>query len=363
MAFPGDPSRPEGGTPAEPATSPGGAWAAPDTPIAPRRDLAAGIAAEASGAAVATVAAGPTSSDSHLYNAVGVRLPTPLRPMVVADVLDGSFTILKSRPRTIYGIIVPLMVPAMVLQALAVGSVGTSASFGSTPFTPFGGPTAGSSAALRSLLLSVGAAALVNLTMYLVGAGMARVVSAWYADGDIGPGEALRSVWKATPTLLGLWVIQLPVAIVLYLLSFCLIGLPLLIAWSFWLQFTAPIAVIEKVGPITALRRSWRLSVSRNPGADLGRGMRIIGISLLVVVVAQAVQLGLGVLAQILSALAFGNDGVGATVALVAAGVVSALVLLLVTPFVVGSSILLYLDQRVRNEGLDIELEAASAFR
>ena len=130
-------------------------------------------------------------------------------------------------------------------------------------------------------------------------------------------------------------------------------GLPLLLVVSSFLSFTAPIVMIEKVGPVEAMRRSWRLASKR--------AAWVIWITLLVLVVESAVEFGLTVYSTSVVAGLFGT-GAGETVGLVLAAVFGALVTVLVQPYVVGASVLLYLDQRVRSEGLDLELEAADAF-
>jgi len=65
----------------------------------------------------------------------------------------------------------------------------------------------------------------------------------------------------------------------------------------------------------------------------------------------------LGIVPTVLSLLV-GTDGFGWLLT-AAAGVLTSLITM---PVVAGTTVLIYLDLRVRTEGLDLELEAAKAF-
>jgi hypothetical protein len=65
----------------------------------------------------------------------------------------------------------------------------------------------------------------------------------------------------------------------------------------------------------------------------------------------------LGIVPTVLSLLV-GTDGFGWLLT-AAAGVLTSLITM---PVVAGTTVLIYLDLRVRTEGLDLELEAAEAF-
>src|SRR5690606_21131211 len=109
-----------------------------------------------------------------------------------------------------------------------------------------------------------------------------------------------------------------------------------------------PALVLERSGVLTALRRSWRLT--------LPTFWRVIGIylltTILVAIVAAIVTAPLGMLGQLFDSVTV------LTVTQLAGSTVAAAV---TTPFMAAVVALLYIDIRIRREGLDVELAAAAA--
>ena len=97
------------------------------------------------------------------------------------------------------------------------------------------------------------------------------------------------------------------------------------------------------------MRRSARL-VSR-------RFWRVLGLALLSVLVEWFFETAIGLLPS-LFALFLGTDGIG----WVLSAAVAILTQLITMPVVAGITVLIYLDLRVRTEGLDLELDAIEAF-
>ena len=116
-----------------------------------------------------------------------------------------------------------------------------------------------------------------------------------------------------------------------------------------WFLVTAPVMGAEGLGPIEAMRRSARL-VSR-------RFWTVLGLALLSVLVESLVEIAIGFLPTFVSYL-LGTDGIG----WVLPAVVAILTTLITMPVVAGITVLIYIDLRVRTEGLDLELEAIEAF-
>jgi hypothetical protein len=107
-----------------------------------------------------------------------------------------------------------------------------------------------------------------------------------------------------------------------------------------------PAVVIEQAGPVSALLRSWRLA-----GGGWGR---VVGVSL--------VSGGIVLLPLFGMVAAYGGLGSLASVPAEPPGLVNFgawLATMLIGPFYVLSSVLLYYDQRLRAEGFDLELAAA----
>jgi hypothetical protein len=109
---------------------------------------------------------------------------------------------------------------------------------------------------------------------------------------------------------------------------------------------TSPAIVIEGLGPWAGVRRSWRLTRVRY-GAVLLAGVLIAIVSIGLTVALS----GLG--------LAFSFFSFGWIIDVICRGASS----LITVPFVAASTTLVYLDLRIRAEGLDLELDIAEHFR
>jgi membrane-anchored glycerophosphoryl diester phosphodiesterase (GDPDase) len=129
------------------------------------------------------------------------------------------------------------------------------------------------------------------------------------------------------------------------------------------LAFAAPALLLERLGVIAALRRSWRLVA--------GSWWRAFGILLLGAVIAGAinglVQLPFSLVGNLVGALA-GRDGQslgdvtsGMQIALVITNVGSVLASTVTAPFTAALTALLYIDLRIRREGLDVALTRVAA--
>lgn len=300
-------------------------WAAPETNAPPRPPSAVPFATR-----------GP---------ALAGRPGLPrLGPMTVSDVLDGSFSILKAAPATIIAFTAVFAVPVQILGAwlqrdLLGGDSLLDVINGSD--SSLGGVDGGGFSSVGAqLVLFFGPA----LALVFVAAGLVRLVGAWQVGRDLSLGELLRgSVPMAWP-LLGSWfLVHLAEAG-----GMLVCGLPALGVMT-WFLVTAPVIGAEGLGPIEAMRRSYRL-VSR-------RFWPTLGLALLSGIVATLFGYAIGFVPTFLSFL-FGTDGLGWLLT-AAAGVLTSLITM---PVVAGTTVLIYLDLRVRTEGLDLELDAAEAF-
>jgi hypothetical protein len=185
--------------------------------------------------------------------------------------------------------------------------------------------------------------ALSSLSYFFLGGAIARLVSAWYAGTDLSAKDALLASLRKGPVFVAAFFLLVVPKVVAT--AFCYIGAFFVIPL---LMLTVPAIVIEDLGPIAGARRSWTL-VSRRLLPCIGIWFVGWFVEFLVNRVLELIPL---VLAQ------FTPDIVGEL--LTPAG--SALARLITAPVVVGMSVLLYLDLRIRTEGLDLELEAADAF-
>jgi hypothetical protein len=265
-----------------------------------------------------------------------------LAPMTVSDILDGGFVILKRAPATVIGLTAAFVVPVQALGAwLNRGAEGLDLEELLSQSDPsFRIGDAGASSPAATWVIQAGP----MIALVFVAAGLARLVSAWHVGNDLTLSQLLRgSVARAWPLLVAWVLVHL-----LELVSIIGFGvLPL--AVMTWFLVTAPVIGAEGLGPIAAMRRSARL-VNR-------RFWMVLGLALLSVLVELLFETAIGLLPTLLSYF-LGTDGV----AWVLTAAVAILTQLITMPVVAGITVLIYLDLRVRTEGLDLELDAIEAF-
>jgi len=251
----------------------------------------------------------------------------PLRPLAVTEILDGAVRVVWARRAAVFALAAPLAVAVAVVRALA-----SYASVGDLSF------------ALPSLAAQLLLPALLGT---IVTGLIAPVVSGAAIGDDVGPGDSVRRVAGLAPGLVVLAVV----------LTVCEgVGLTVLLVggaflWGIW-AVAAPAAVAERLGPFAALRRSFTLV-----RGDFWRawGTRALG-WLVTYVVAAVATVPFELLALAVSG---GDPFEDASVdrpllylAVVAIGQVIAC--LLTVPVSSAIDVLLYLDLRMRREGMDI---------
>jgi hypothetical protein len=265
-----------------------------------------------------------------------------LAPRTVPDILDGGFAILKRAPATVIGFTAALVIPVQALGAwLNRGVEGVSFDdLLAQSDTSFQIGDTGTANGAAAFVLQIGP----MLVLVFVAAALARLVSAWYVGHDLTLSELLRG------SLTRGWALVAAFVLVHLAEMFALVGfLVFSLAVMTWFLVTAPVIGAEGSGPIVAMRRSARL-VSR-------RFWVVLGVALLSFLIEILFETAIGLVPTMLS-LWLGTDGVG----WVLSAMVSILTQLITIPVVAGITVSLYLDLRVRTEGLDLELDAIEAF-
>ncbi|QBI52748.1 hypothetical protein [Streptomonospora litoralis] len=304
-----------------------------------------------------------------------------LRPLTLGDILNGAFGYIRHNPRTTLGL--ALVVTAVFSVVTSVGLAGYFSDYGDfmqrtvenpnatadeIPFQPW------------TLATMYGGAFVSAIGQILLTGLLAAVVGMAVLGRSLSMGEALRAVrgrigavfavagllfllgllWTAL--LIGLFFGAILLGMAVHpaagvLLG--LLGLLALIALAAWVyvrvSLAMPVAVLERSGPVSALGRSWRLTQHS--------WWRVFGILLLAQVIT----------ALVVNVLATPFQGVGLAlsfflpdaawmpvVATAAAFIGTVLSGTLGQPFVIGVTTLLYIDLRMRREGLDLQLQTAA---
>jgi hypothetical protein len=139
-----------------------------------------------------------------------------------------------------------------------------------------------------------------------------------------------------------------------------LIGLLALVVVMFFLTtrlaFVTAVIVLERTGVMEGFRRSWRLT----GGSQFWRvfGIRLLT-SFIVGIAAQVVAVPLGIVTMVL-AMSAGDLSRFYIWQAVITGVTGLVTGALTTPFTAGVDSLLYVDQRIRREGFDVQLVTAA---
>jgi hypothetical protein len=263
--------------------------------------------------------------------------PLPLHPMSVGDVLDGAFKLLKANFRTLLLVVGSIVVPLQLASAFVVRHQVSPGLL-----NVFRDPTVAQDQTAFSLGdagASVITAVLGLVTAPLIAGAVSRVCAASYLGQQVGPGEALRTTIRRLPALLA----------AAFLVGLATLGgfvLCILPGIAFMVLYTVvtPAMMIEEIGPIEGMRRSWRLVKPRFWG--------VLGISLLAWMISAFIGNLLGGAPSAVGTLLGGSF---AWLWIAIGAVLSSLVSAPITAIV---DTLLYFDGRIRNEGFDLQVMA-----
>jgi hypothetical protein len=302
----------------------------------------------------------------------------PLRPLTLSEIWSGVMTAIRGNPAATIGLaLVTTVVVLVPLTALGAWLAGMTWLL--PPLDGYVDPTDPSAAQADAVLVGQVASLVPGFATYvtavLLPLFMAVVIGQGVQGRKVGLGETWRAARGRIPAALGVFftvafvafvglaVLGLLVVIAYQLdsqgafalavvgaLVVAVIGLVLLsVRWG----FATTIVVLENLGPWKAMTRSWVLTRKRG-------FWRIFGIRLLTGIVATIA------VSVITTPLSFGasffvlGDPASPNPAMWILPVVQAVVVLiqsvLTTPFVSGVDSLLYVDQRIRYEGLDVQL-------
>jgi hypothetical protein len=290
----------------------------------------------------------------------------PLRPLNLGDIFGGSVNTIRRNPEATMGMSV-VVLGAFLLPSLAL-------SFGVQLIPAISGEVAGA--------IGVFIPSLVSALATLVLSGFVLYVVSEAALGDkVGLGQTWTQVRGRLPALV-LGTVLTSVLLVLPLIAggAALIGavvvgdtvvivlgavaLAVSLVVVLWLAtrlFLTPAPIVlERVGPLRGISRAWALSRGR-------QFWRLLGITLLAQLLAAVVGSVVSTPLQLLIGLAGGSmlvdESTMPTVMVFGQHLAQFVVGVVVTPFTAGVTALLYLDQRIRREGLDMKMQQAASAR
>lgn len=270
----------------------------------------------------------------------------PLRPLALGEILDGAFATLRRNPRATFGL---AAVVAVVQQLITLGLAVVGG--GLPSLSGLRGGTLGTrnSESFNAAFVPtsvVGYAVSAVLSLLLTG-----VITVIVSDAVLGRQVDVRTAWsRVRARVWPLIGVSLVAGLAPYLgLALCI--LPGVFLWGA-LALAVPACVLERLGVRAALRRSWHLAV---PSFWRVWGIRAVT-ALLALVIGSIVELPFGVAVAVLfvggsppDAVFYGLTAVG--------GILGTTI---TAPFVASVLTLLYVDRRMRAEGLDLALAQAA---
>jgi hypothetical protein len=314
----------------------------------------------------------------------------PLHPLSFGQLLGAAFQTIRYNPRAT---IAPALIVSLIQNALTVG-VTYGIGLWTVDRVERATTDADRAAITAGGVATGGAAFLAVIVVTVVGTALLQgLITRVVADGALGRrptmGQALRAAgrrfWPLVGYALVVFVIQLVLVLVLAaavvgliaafsgvadnigILYAILIALPIglaLVVVYFWIYIkfalTSSIIVLERGRVFPSIARSWRLTRKAF--------WRTFGLVLLVTIMVSAagqiVALPFSVIGGALGGLLFPNAGndVSSTVLTSLVSSAPALIVAVIVAGIgqiaqVSSLVLIYLDRRMRTEGLDLDLQ------
>ena len=315
----------------------------------------------------------------------------PLRPLSIGDIYQGAFAAIKTNARTMFGFTAALLGVVLVISIATnyaiINLVLPNYLSPSSPYAAIFTSLSGSFSQLGGSLLQVLATVLLS---GLIVVAVSRSV--------LGRVASSKEVWERTKSkflpLIGLNIItsiisglMMIIGIVVFFvllasvastaktdreflqdLGVSLVGLLILMVisalvssyLSIKFSVASPAMVLENLGVFAAIGRSWSLT--------RGNFWRLFGINILTAIITSMVAGIFGGIAGALGAIfvVVGSSSPEDVIAslnttYILTMVMSTIAQLLILPFTSSVNALLYIDLRMRKEGLDVELRNAVA--
>lgn len=315
----------------------------------------------------------------------------PLRPLSIGDIYQGAFAAIKTNARTMFGFTAALLGVALVIS---IGINYAIINLALPSYINTDSPYASALGSAFSAFSQLGGTLLQGLATVLLSGLIVVAVS----RSVLGRVASSNEVWERTKSkflpLIGLNIItniisglMFIIGIILFFtllasvastaktetelfqdLGITLVGLLILIVAgaivSYYLSIkfsvASPAMVLENLGVFAAIGRSWRLT--------RGNFWRLFGINILTSIIISMVAGVFGGIASVIGAFSTivasssTNDFMEAlSITFIIYMVMTAISLLITLPFSSSVNALLYIDLRMRKEGLDVELRNAVA--
>ncbi|MET8948042.1 hypothetical protein ABZX30_32035 [Streptomyces sp. NPDC004542] len=307
----------------------------------------------------------------------------PLRPLGVGEILDGAVSTMRTYWRTVLGISLTVAVVIEVIVVLLQGLVLNDSTDTAVLDDP-GATLSEVTRAMGDVMLSSGAVVLISLLGTIVATALLTAVTSRAVLGKpVTTGEAWRDARPQLPKLFGLIFLLLLIAVGI---AFCgalpgilvavagggdgaaalavlgVFGAAVVVLWlMIRFSLASPALMLEKQGIVKSMSRSAKLV--------RGAWWRVLGIQLLAAIIANILASIIAIPFATIAAAASGHsvadflNGTGGDLGwtfLIISGIGSVIGSMITFPITAGVTVLLYIDQRIRREALDLELARAA---
>ena len=297
----------------------------------------------------------------------------PLRPLSLGEIFDGAFRSIRANPRVMFGFSAVIVAAATLLGGLSwYLIVPTISGWLSTTTADIEQSSPGFNDTISSSLGVYGMIPWLLLATAVLSGVLTVSVSRSVIGQTITVADLWRQHWRRVITVVlfsaavGLATIVAWVLLIVLVVALSsaaaglgvlvgLLGVLAMVVGTFWIQirllFVPPVLILEGTPVMASIARGWRLT--------RGSFWRILGIYLLAQVITSIASQILAVPFSIIGVIAFQGDLTsGGYIALLSVG--TALSYALPTIFLAAVVALLYVDVRIRREGLDVELARAA---
>ncbi|MFE1861366.1 glycerophosphoryl diester phosphodiesterase membrane domain-containing protein [Streptomyces anandii] len=306
----------------------------------------------------------------------------PLRPLGVGEILDGAVSTMRAHWRTVLGISLVVAVVTeivvVLVQGLALNDLANSDTLNDPNATP-----GELFRVMGDSLIGTGFVLVVSMIGTVLATALLTTVTSRAVLGKpVRLGEAWRDARPQVLKLFGLILLLLLIGVVVFgvgMLPGILVaisgspfgGLALALLGGLgagvvavWLavrfSLASPALMLEKQGIRQAMSRSAKLV--------RGSWWRVLGIQLLAAVIVGVVSAVIAIPFSLIAA-AFSGDGISGLLNgtgdlgwtyFVISGIGAVIASMIKFPISAGVTVLLYIDQRIRREALDLELARAA---
>lgn len=296
----------------------------------------------------------------------------PLRPLGLGEILDGAFKAIRANPRVMFGLSALVATVAVAIQSVITWYLGGILTDDLLDATSSSAYSEDLSSTFGSTLANFIALPITSLATTVLTGWLIVSVSRSVLGQKVAASAVLRNrkIWSvvgftaavAVAAVVAVALVAVPVVALAAndqvgaAVALGLLGSVVLLVVAIWFgvrTLLVPPAIMLEGKPLRpTVARAWRLTYRSF--------WRLLGIYLLVSILASIVTQFVVTPAALISAFVFDDPTMESFGSILVSGVAEVIAMTLSTAFLAAVVALLYIDVRMRREGLDVELARAS---